>query len=365
MNNEKYQNLIDKMNQDLPIYIYNYCQQPNLSVSTLYQYLREYIRFFNWLRETPVDISQPNGETISMAKSNKDIELSVLEHLKASQIQQYLQQLRFRENNQNTQDSKVTINRTINALRSLYHYLTVVSDVNEGEPYFYRNVMLKIPILKGAKESISYRNAKYGPMLYTGEKKIDWLNFINKDYEHTLSKHALPYFAFNKERDLAIIALFLATGIRISELVNLNVKDLNMHERSLLVLRKGGKKDAPLIADWAIPYLQSYLEIRADRYKADNQQRALFLTRYNNKTNRITQRTIQTFVDKYSTAYPKGSRTTPHKLRHSLGTEMYDKSKDVIAVATQLGHTGLSATDQYIQQTNQDKQRQILNETDE
>lgn len=363
MQAEQYSKLVDKQLQNLPKYVYYYTQQPNLSVSTVYQYLSEYNRFFTWLRETPKDFENPAGAKICSAKSNKEIPLTVLENLKASQVQQYLQERTRIENRQNTKDSKVSLNRTINALRSLYHYLTVVSDLNDGEPYFYRNVMLKIPLFKGVKESIAYRNVKYGPQLYMNEKKFKWIEFIDKEYINTISKHAAPYFLKNKERDLAIITLLLATGVRISELVNLNLKDLNKQDKSIIVIRKGGKKDAALIADWAIPYLISYLEIRQSRYNPEKQQKALFLTKQRGIGHRINSFTIENLIDKYSTAFPEGSRTTPHKLRHSLGTEIYEKSKDVVAVATQLGHTGLSATDQYIQQANEDKQRKILNET--
>ena len=200
-------------------------------------------------------------------------------------------------------------------------------------------------------------------MLYTGEKKHDWIKFLSSEYENTLSNRARSSFVFNKERDIAIIALLLGSGIRVSELVRLNLKDLNLRERSILVIRKGNKKDAPLIADWAMPYINAYLNIRNQRYEPEKSEQALFLTKYAGKAKRIASNTVERFVSKYSEAFPDGNRTTPHKLRHSLGTELYDESKDVMVVATQLGHTGISATDQYIQQSEIDKQRTQLNKT--
>lgn len=362
MQKENYQKLIEQKLQSLPLYVYYYAQQPNLAVTTIYQYLSEYERFFTWLRTTQTISANDDNKLICTATSNKDISIDTLKNLQASQVQQYLIDCQSTENKQNKITSKITINRTIHALRSLFHYLTVVADLNNGEPYFYRNVMLKIPFYKGVKESISYRNVKYGPQLYMGEKKFEWIHFIENDYEKTLSKHAIRYFKFNKERDIAIIALLLASGLRISELVNLNIHDLNIIDRSVLVIRKGGKKDAALIADWAIPYLKKYLHVRNTRYQPNKQLKAIFITRYRETAKRIDTSTIQRFVEKYSVAFPDGSRTTPHKLRHSLGTEIYNKSMDVVAVATQLGHTGLSATDQYIQQANKEKQRMILNQ---
>lgn len=363
MDANQYSRLIDKELQNLPIYVFYYTQQPNLAVTTIYQYLTEYRRFFDWLRQAPADIEHPEKGAISNAESNKDIKLSTLENLKAAQVQSFLKELSFKQNKQSTRDSKKTINRTINALRSLFHYLTVTADLNDGEPYFYRNVMLKVPLVKGTKESISYRNAKFSPMLYTGEKKHDWIKFLSSEYENTLSNRARSSFVFNKERDIAIIALLLGSGIRVSELVRLNLKDLNLRERSILVIRKGNKKDAPLIADWAMPYINAYLNIRNQRYEPEKSEQALFLTKYAGKAKRIASNTVERFVSKYSEAFPDGNRTTPHKLRHSLGTELYDESKDVMVVATQLGHTGISATDQYIQQSEIDKQRTQLNKT--
>lgn len=363
MDAKQYAKLIDKELQDMPLYVFYYTQQPNLSVTTIYQYLTEFRRFFDWLRQTPKDIESPKAGSISEAESNKEIKLDTLEHLQASQVQMFLKELSIKQNKQSTRDSKKTINRTINALRSLFHYLTVTADLNDGEPYFYRNVMLKIPLIKGVKESISYRNAKFSPMLYTGEKKRKWIDFIENEYEHTIGNRKRSSFLFNKERDLAVISLLLGSGIRVSELTRLNLKDLNLRDRSIIVLRKGDKKDAPLIADWAMPYLEAYLKIRKQRYQPDKSEQALFLTKYAGKAKRIATNTVECFVSKYSMAFPDGNRTTPHKLRHSLGTELYDKSKDVMVVATQLGHTGISATDQYIQQTEVEKQRIQLDRT--
>lgn len=90
MDEKQYSKLIDKEVQNLPIYVYYYTQQPNLAVTTIYQYLTEYRRFFDWLRNTPADVEDPKKGNLSNAKSNKEIELSTLEHLRAVDIQSYL-----------------------------------------------------------------------------------------------------------------------------------------------------------------------------------------------------------------------------------------------------------------------------------
>lgn len=129
MDAKQYSKLIDKELQNLPIYVFYYSQQPNLSLTTVYQYLTEYRRFFDWLRITPADVENPSKGYISNAKNNKDIQLSTLEHLQSAQIQMFLKELSVKQNKQSTRDSKKTINRIINALRSLFHYLTVTADL--------------------------------------------------------------------------------------------------------------------------------------------------------------------------------------------------------------------------------------------
>ena len=75
---------------------------------------------------------------------------------------------------------------------------------------------------------------------------------------------------------MAIIALLLASGVRLSEAVNLDLKDLHLNMMVIEVTRKGGKRDSVNIAAFAKPYLEEYLKIRAPRYKAEKQDQALF-----------------------------------------------------------------------------------------
>ena len=88
---------------------------------------------------------------------------------------------------------------------------------------------------------------------------------------------ALSSFNKNKERDLAIIALLLASGVRLSEAVNLDLRDLNLKMMVIDVTRKGGKRDSVNVAAFAKPYLEQYLAIRDKRYKTEKTDTALFL----------------------------------------------------------------------------------------
>ena len=105
--------------------------------------------------------------------------------------------------------------------------------------------------------------------LFLGDETEGFLNYIDQEYPQTLSNRALSSFNKNKERDLAIIALLLASGVRFSEAVNLDLRDLNLKMMVIDVTRKGGKRDSVNVAAFAKPYLEQYLAIRDKRYKTE------------------------------------------------------------------------------------------------
>ena len=163
--------------------------------------------------------------------------------------------------------------------------------------------------------------------------------------QQTLSNRALSSFNKNKERDLAIIALLLASGVRLSEAVNLDLRDLNLKMMVIDVTRKGGKRDSVNVAAFAKPYLEQYLTIRDKRYKTEKTDTALFLTLYRGVPNRIDASSVEKMVAKYSEDFKV--RVTPHKLRHTLATRLYDATKSQVLVSHQLGHASTQVTDLY------------------
>ncbi len=348
MESDKYLKLIQEELQRLPKYVNDYYLGTNHAVTTTYQYLTEIRRFFEWLRQSG----------LSEAETNLAISTTELSKLRRSDIMLYIDHLRHTTNSQGHLNSPTSINRSINALRSLFKYLTVTADINDGEPYFYRNVMLKIDSLNDTK-TLNYRAHTLASHMYRGQMKFDFIEFIENKYPKMCDKRALPAYKENAERDIAIITLILGTGVRVSEAANIDLGDLNLKQSLLDVVRKGGQKDSVPIAPWAIQYIKNYLRIRAKRYHALKKDTALFLTVYHGKTRRMTANAIEKMVKKYSTAF--GHPLTPHKLRHTLASEMYNVTKDQVLVAQQLGQKGTSATDLYTH-VDQKKQREALNE---
>lgn len=350
METKKYLDLIQIELSKMPDFVKEYNLGTNHSLTTSYQYLTEIRRFFDWLRH----------ESLSNAENNQDIKISTLEHLRRNDIMLYIDYLQHSKNQQGRLNSTTTVNRSINALRSLFKFLTITADNNNGQPYFERNVMLKIESLNSTK-TLNYRAHVLESHMYTGDLKYQFLDFIDLEFEHRCNKQALPSFRKNKERDLAIIALILGTGIRVSECAGVNLQDLNLKEAVLDVTRKGGQRDSVPIAEWTIDYLIEYKKIRSQRYQDDKKMTAFFLTRWHNQTRRITTNAIEKMVNKYSASF--GHPLTPHKLRHTLASELYGVTKDQVLVAQQLGQKGTSATDLYTH-VDQTKQREALNKID-
>ncbi|AND79351.1 tyrosine recombinase XerS [Streptococcus pantholopis] len=344
---------IEELKTVMPWYVLDYYQS-KLSVpysfTTLYEYLKEYKRFLDWMIESG----------ISDADKIANIDLKVLEHLSKKDMEAFILYLRERPslNTYSTKQgvSQTTVNRTLSALSSLFNYLTEEVEDQNGEPYFYRNVMKKVATKK-KKETLAARAENIKQKLFLGDETTAFLDHIDHEYESKLSNRAKSSFRKNKERDLAIIALLLASGVRLSEAVQLDLKDLNTNMMMIEVTRKGGKRDSVNVAAFAKPYIEQYLAIRQSRYKAEKQDTALFLTEYRGVPNRIDASSIEKMVAKYSEAFK--IRVTPHKLRHTLATRLYDATKSQVLVSHQLGHASTQVTDLYTHIVN-DEQKNAL-----
>ena len=344
---------IEELKAIMPWFVLDYYQSKltvPYSFTTLYEYLKEYRRFFEWMLDAG----------ISDADLIADIDLKTLENLSKMDMETFILYLRERPslNTYSTKQgvSQTTINRTLSALSSLFKYLTEEVEDKNGEPYFYRNVMKKVATKK-QKETLASRAENIKQKLFLGDETMEFLEYVDCEYEVKLSNRAKSSFYKNKERDLAIIALLLASGVRLSEAVNLDLKDLNLKMMVIDVTRKGGKRHSVNVAGFAKPYLEQYLEIRQTRYKAEKQDTALFLTEYRGIPNRIDASSVEKMVGKYSQDFK--IRVTPHKLRHTLATRLYDATKSQVLVSHQLGHASTQVTDLYTHIVN-DEQKNAL-----
>lgn len=164
----------------------------------------------------------------------------------------------------------------------------------------------------------------------------------------------------SKERDYAIITLFLNCGMRLSELCGINLSDLDRELRSLRVLGKGNKERIVYLNDACRDALNRYLPIRRDeKYKRANTN-ALFISK---QYKRISNKTVQWLVYKYlSFAGLEYKHYSTHKLRHTAATLMYQTGKvDVRVLKEILGHEQLNTTQIYTHVSNKGMQDAINN----
>jgi len=147
---------------------------------------------------------------------------------------------------------------------------------------------------------------------------------------------------FNAQRNNAILKLFYSSGIRLSELVNLDLEDIELKEGQIKVLGKGRKESYCPMTDEAIQALKEYLDARKKRRNAKGD--ALFITRAGE---RIKKRDIQRMVPYYARKAEITKRISPHSIRHSIATHLLDRGMDLRYVQSFLRHADISSTQIY------------------
>lgn len=156
---------------------------------------------------------------------------------------------------------------------------------------------------------------------------------------------ALPDLSTEKgARDKAIMELFYATGIRLSELIKLNISDINMLQNLIRVTGKGNKERIVPFGDHAKDALLEYAKHMGIHFNSSENSHPLFCSV---KRKRISVRTVQNRIKMYLSQVTTGERLGPHLLRHSFATAMIDHGADIRAVQEFLGHESLSSTQIY------------------
>lgn len=255
-----------------------------------------------------------------------------LDQLTQSDLTAYTEYLTyyFKSDQNNEETDRVLINhdlaikRKMCSVRSFYDYLfrnqRIGSNVTELVP------LPKIhekPILRLSKSEMlkMLETAQDGQDMSAGQKRFQKIT---------------------ARRDYAILCLFLGTGMRVSECVGINLNDLDMEENAVLVTRKGGNQVVLYFPPETADALAEYLEERKKTEPFPGHENALFLSL---QRKRISQRAVQNLVKKYaSIAAPLKPRISPHKLRSTYATNLYQETGDIYLVADVLGHTSVDTT---------------------
>lgn len=155
-----------------------------------------------------------------------------------------------------------------------------------------------------------------------------------------LTGHSKGFHKHTRIRDTAIMTLLLGTGLRVSECVGLNVEDVDFKSNGINITRKGGNQVILYFSDEVKVALFDWLEVRSDnKYLVD--EPALFTSLQNR---RISTRAVEKLVKKYAGIVTPLKHITPHKLRSTYGTRLYQETGDIYVVADVLGHRDVNTT---------------------
>lgn len=227
--------------------------------------------------------------------------------------------------------------RKLSTVRSMYKYF-----FNKGRISVDNAAKVALPKLHD-KEIIRLEVNEVSDLIETAERGLG------------LSPRQRASHNRTRTRDVAILTLFLGTGIRISELVGLNNNDIDFTNNAFKVTRKGGNQTVLYFSDEVADALVRYIAEKEDLQLMSEQ--ALFLSSTNNK--RISVRAVEELVKKYSRMVSPLKKITPHKLRSTFGTQLYRETKDIYIVADVLGHKDVNTTKKHYAAISDDMRRNV------
>lgn len=255
-----------------------------------------------------------------------DICLSDLDQLQPVDIEEYLEYLKYY-----TYDGQVFTNdergikRKFASLRCFFLY------------YQKRDLLRHNPTVVVDMPKLHDREI----IRLDADEVSDLLELVEHGGDH-LSGMKKVYYEKNKQRNIAIFTLFLGTGIRVSECVGLDIEDVDFKNNRIRIIRKGGKEEYVYFGEEVANALKSYItEERVHVKPREGHEHALF---YSIQKRRISVQAIENLVNEYTSQITSFKHITPHKLRSTYGTALYQQTGDIYLVAEVLGHNDVNTT---------------------
>ncbi len=307
--------------------------EPTTSILTRYGYAVDLRTFFKFL--TSGQISRYTS------KQPAELTLSDMESLTSLDIELYLEYISLYKN-QMSEGTKLVENneraksRKLSAIRALFKYLYKKSMIQSNCA-----ALVDTPKLH-EKAIIRLEANEVADLLDTAEQGSG------------MSATQKRYHDSTKVRDVAILSLFLGTGIRISELVGIDMNDIDFSGNAFVVTRKGGSQMTLAFGQEVADALLAYLEERKNIIPLSGHEDAFFLSM---QRKRITPRAVENLVKKYAQIATPLKKITPHKLRSTYGTMLYQESGDIYLVADVLGHKDVNTTRKHYAAMTEEKTR--------
>ncbi len=289
----------------------------NKSANTIKEYNYDIAHFLKFIQYEFGIAKLKNEQTIKDI-SIRNIELSTIEKITLENIHSFLAYLK------NEYRSKpATLARKTASIRVFFHYLCNKTKKISHNP---------------AQDLESPKLGKRLPKYLTLEQSQELLEIASLDVKH--GNHD------NHKRNYAIITLFLNCGLRLSELININIKDIDFSNNKLNVIGKGNKERTIYLNIACVKAIKEYLVVRPKDSIKITSKDALFLSE---RRERISNRTVQYIVkEELRLAGIDQNKYSVHKLRHTAATLMYKYGNvDIRALQELLGHESISTTEIY------------------
>ena len=329
-NNIENQRKLRELLQELPAFTLTFFRgiEPRTSSRTRLGYGYDLRIFFEFLQQYNPSVGKMNM---------RDIPMDILDKVKALDIEEYLEYLKLYEKDGKTfTNTERGIARKLASLKTFYNY------------FFKKELIVTNP---AALVSAPKLHDKTIIRLDIDEvaRLLD-----NVESGEQLTGKQLAYHEKTKVRDLALLTLFLGTGIRVSECVGLNIDDIDLKNNGIKIVRKGGNEVIVYFGDEVLEALLPYLEERKRIEALPGHTNALFLSM---QRKRMSVRSVENLVKKYAKTVTTMKNITPHKLRSTYGTNLYNETGDIYLVADVLGHKDVNTTKKHYAAIDEDRRR--------
>lgn len=254
-----------------------------------------------------------------------DIPMSVLDKVSREDVEEYMEYLSLYQNDNENDvlNDERGKSRKLASLRSFYNYFFKNELIETNAP-----TLVPMPKLH-EKEIVRLEPDEVATLLDQVEAGTN------------LTKKQMDYHSKTVVRDMAILTLLLGTGIRVSECVGIDIKDIDFDNSRIKVRRKGGNEDVVYFGDEVRKALTDYYDERKMIMPMSGSEEAFFLSMQNK---RIGVRAVEILVKKYASNLTNMKKITPHKLRSTFGTNLYQETGDIYLVADVLGHKDVNTT---------------------
>ena len=271
----------------------------------------------------------------------KDFKPQDLEKIDGTDITRYLRHVKlYKKNGRDITNSESAAKRKLCALRRFYEYYCRYEIISF-------NPTIKVDMPKIHEKAI---------IRMEPNEVAEFLD--NVESGNKLTKTQLQSHEKLKTRDLALLTLMLGTGIRVSECVGLDINDVDFDNDRIRVIRKGGSESFVYFGDEVREALLNYLEERKNLTPDEGHENALFISA---KKKRLCVRSVELLVKKYAQTVTTVKHITPHKLRSTYGTSLYQESKDIYLVADVLGHKDVNTTRKHYAEIVEENKRSARN----